>query len=186
MTFLLLYTTHPPIHYASNCFRIQSLQTLLTSNVRLCCALRTCSVMIMEDHSEDEEELIDTGGTDLAITKNKADWLYDQAGELIDEDQEQLTVELYRHLLSDKVHSIIQEVLEENRIQYKLQDFQLLTLHSLGSLRNVILVCPTGCGKMLCSYLGTLVLRKVFGKVKGVGLGNQPLSALIEEKLNLQ
>ena len=75
--------------------------------------------MIMEDHSEDEEELIDTGGTDLAITKNKADWLYDQAGELIDEDQEQLTVELYRHLLSDKVHSIIQEVLEENRIQYK-------------------------------------------------------------------
>ena len=36
---------------------------------------------------------------------------------------------------------------------------------------------------MLCSYLGTLVLRKVFGKVKGVGLGNQPLSALMEEKL---
>ena len=137
----------------------------------------------MEDHSEDEEELVDTGGTGLSITKNKADWLYDQAGELIDEDQEQLTVELYRHLLSDKVHSIIQEVLEENRIQYKLQDFQLLTLHSLGSLRNVILVCPTGCGKMLCSYLGTLVLRKVFGKVKGVGLGNQPLSALMEEKL---
>ena len=47
--------------------------------------------MIMEDHSEDEEELIDTGGTDLAITKNKADWLYDQAGELIDEDQKQFT-----------------------------------------------------------------------------------------------
>ena len=41
----------------------------------------------------------------------------------------------------------------------------------------------TGCGKMLCSYLGTLVLRKVFGKVKGVSLGNQPLSALMEEKL---
>ena len=68
--------------------------------------------MIMEDHSEDEEELIDTGGTDLAITKIKADWLYEQAGELIDEDQKQLTIELYRYLLSDKVHSsIIQEVL---------------------------------------------------------------------------
>ena len=36
---------------------------------------------------------------------------------------------------------------------------------------------------MLCSYMGTLVLRKVFRKVKGLGLGNQLLSALIEEKL---
>ena len=36
---------------------------------------------------------------------------------------------------------------------------------------------------MLCAYLGTLVLRKVFEKEKGVGVGNQPLSALMEEKL---
>ena len=42
---------------------------------------------------------------------------------------------------------------------------------------------PTGAGKMLCSYLATLVLRKVFDKSLGVGLGNQPLSALMEEKL---
>ena len=72
---------------------------------------RTKSGFHLQTRLPHEEELIDTGGTDLAITKNKADLLYDQAGELIDEDQKQLTVELYRHLLSDKVHSIIQEVL---------------------------------------------------------------------------
>ena len=92
-------------------------------------------------------------------------------------------MEKYKHLLSDKINIIIQEVLSENNIVFKLQDFQLLTLHCLGNLKNVVLICPTGCGKMLCSYLGTLVLRKVFGKAKGVGLGNQPLSALMEEKL---
>ena len=34
---------------------------------------------------------------------------------------------------------------------------------------------------MLCSYLGTLVLRKVSDKSTGDGLGNQPFSALMEE-----
>ena len=78
---------------------------------------------------------------------------------------------------------IIQEVLQENKVGFKLQDFQLLTLHCLGSLNNVVLVVPTGAGKMVCSYLGTLVMRKVFDKSTGVGLGNQPLSSLMEVKL---
>ena len=36
---------------------------------------------------------------------------------------------------------------------------------------------------MICAYLGILVLQKVFGIEKGVGLGIQPLSAIMEEKL---
>ena len=36
---------------------------------------------------------------------------------------------------------------------------------------------------MICAYLGILVLQKVFGIEKGVGLGMQPLSAIMEEKL---
>ena len=42
---------------------------------------------------------------------------------------------------------------------------------------------PTGSGKMLCATLAPLVLRKVFQKENGVGLGTMPLSALMEEKL---
>ena len=42
-------------------------------------------------------------------------------------------------------------VLLENPLPFELQDFQLLTLHSLGSLRNVILLAPTGRGKMICA-----------------------------------
>lgn len=132
---------------------------------------------------DSDEEGVDSCNIQLGITKEKADLLYDGAGELVDEDPEQLTLEKYEHLLCDEVHLVIKEVLSENQIRFKLQDFQMLTLHCLGSLKNVVLICPTGCGKMLCSYLGTLVLRKVFGKVKGVSLGNQPLSALMEEKL---
>ena len=93
----------------------------------------------MFDHSTEDEELLDTGKTVLGITEDKADWLFDEAGELTEEDPEQLTIQKYSHLLNDKVHMIIQEVLSENKIAFKLQDFQLLTLHCLGSLNNVIL-----------------------------------------------
>ena len=40
-----------------------------------------------------------------------------------------------------------------------------------------------GSGKMIIAYLAILVLEKVFKIEGGVGLGSQPLSALMEEKL---
>ena len=74
------------------------------------------------------------------ISEDKANWLLEQAGYLIPEDPEQITLSQYEHLLSDKVYNVIQEVLQENRVWFKLQDFQLVTLHCLGSLKNVVLV----------------------------------------------
>ena len=119
----------------------------------------------------------------FSITKIVAEELYNNAGKLIPENEVQIKLGDYQHLLSDPVHLIIQEVLSEHPLPYKLQDFQLLTLHVLGSKKNVILLAPTGSGKMICAYLGILVLQKVFGIEKGVGLGIQPLSAIMEEKL---
>ena len=49
---------------------------------------------------------------------------------------------------------------------------------------NVIILAPTVAGKMICTYLGVLALQKVFSIEKGVGLGMQPLSAIMEEKFN--
>ena len=40
-----------------------------------------------------------------------------------------------------------------------------------------------GSGKMILAYLSILVLEKVFQVENGVGLGSQPLSALMEEKI---
>ena len=103
-----------------------------------------------------DEDLEDNGK--LGISKEKADRLFQKAGDLIQEDAEQITLAKHENLLSDKVHLIIQEVLQETQVGFQLQDFQLLTLHCLGNLKNVILCVPTGCGKMICSYLGTFLL----------------------------
>ena len=133
--------------------------------------------------AEEVDLLFEKTGRQNGISADKAKLLLEQAGDLKEEDPEQITIRNHEHLLCDQVHIIIQEVLQENPVGFKLQDFQLLSLHCLGSLKNVVLLSPTGSGKMLCAYYGTLVLRKVFEKPKGVGLVNQPLSALMEEKL---
>ena len=124
-----------------------------------------------------------------SISKQDTVELYEGAGTLIPEDAEQITIEKYNHLLKDSVHLIILEVLDENPLPYKLQDFQLIVLHCLGSLKNVILTSPTGTGKMLCAYLGILVLQKVLKVPNGVGLVTQPLRLvkieLLERVLNM-
>ena len=76
------------------------------------------------------------------ISKQESEENYEKAGNLIPEDTEQITMETHQHLLSDSVHMIIQEVLEEHQLPYKLMDFQMITLHSLGNLQNVILLSP--------------------------------------------
>ena len=55
------------------------------------------------------------------ILEDKAIRLLEQAGDLIPEDPEQITISQYEHLLSDNV---IQEMLQENRVGFKLQDFR--------------------------------------------------------------
>ena len=111
----------------------------------------------------------------MSVTEKVANDLYEKAGTLVAEDPEEITIEKYNYLINDSVHLIIQEVLKEKPLPYQLQNFQLLTLHCLGSLKNVVLLAPCGSGKMICSYYGILVLQKVFGVKNGVGLATQPL-----------
>ena len=87
------------------------------------------------------------------MTQEFADSLYAEAGTLVPEDSEAITIDRYGYLLNDKIHNIIQEVLRENPLPFELQDFQKLTLHCLGSMKNVILISPTGTGKLICAFI---------------------------------
>ena len=80
----------------------------------------------------------------LAISKERAKALYDEAGESIEEDSSDITISKYEVLLNDRVALIIEQVLHENPLPFKMQDFQLISLHCIGSLKNVILISPTG------------------------------------------
>ena len=115
---------------------------------------------------------IDTTELHISVSKEESDVLYDTAGMLIKEDEHNITMRSHSYLLNDFVHSVIQEVLNEHPIPFKF-----------GSQKNVVLVSPTGSGKMIFTYLGSLVLQKIFGIENSVMLGTMPISALMEEKI---
>ena len=98
--------------------------------------------------------------------KLEADALYDRAGDLIQDEEDQISLDRYCYVLNDEV---IKKFLQENLLPFELQHFQLLALHALASKKNVILISPTGSGKMLVAQLGISVLQLVFGNKKGVG-----------------
>ena len=112
-----------------------------------------------------------------------AENLYEKAGDFVDEEESQISLTKYGFLLNDEVASILQQVLEENLLSFELEDFQKLAIHAIGSMQNVVLVSPCGSGKMIISLLAILVLQKVLKIPDGVGVGCQPLTSIMEEKL---
>ena len=120
----------------------------------------------------------------LSISKFEADKNLEIAGSLVDDPEDQISVARNESLLlNDNVHQMIMEVVEETKIPFKLADFQLISLHTLGNQKNLILISPTGSGKMLVVLLGTLLMRKVLRVKGGVSVGTQPLSIIMEDKL---
>ena len=104
--------------------------------------------MEYDSESDDETE------TGLMISERDAENNYQRAGTQVDEPPDEISIAKHETLLNDKAHLLIMEVLDEAHIGYKLADFQLLSLHVLGSKKHLILISPTGSGKMLGkSYL---------------------------------
>ena len=76
----------------------------------------------------------------MSRLRSYSDSLYEEAGEMMEEEENPITLSKYSHLLNDEVATIIKSVLDENPLPFPLQDFQKLALHALGSKNNVILV----------------------------------------------
>ena len=88
---------------------------------------------------QSDDESLDTVKIDLDISKERADWLFHEAGELVGEDEEQIKIERYEHLMSDKIHIIIQEVLNENNIVFKLQVKELMEMMGLREQNTIVM-----------------------------------------------
>ena len=75
---------------------------------------------------------------------NYCDDQYELAGELVEEECHEISRSRYSDILNDEVDTLLDQVLLEHPLPFDQQDFQILALHALGSLKNVILVSPTG------------------------------------------
>ena len=88
-------------------------------------------------------------GSGLCLSQDTADKLYSEAGEEVDEPDDEISMLGHEHLLNDPIHLLIMEVLDDVKIGFSLAPFQMRSLHVLGNKQNLILISPTGSGKML-------------------------------------
>jgi hypothetical protein len=93
---------------------------------------------------DDFEDVLESQLTSLAISSYAAQSNYEMAGRKVPEEEDQISIATYGHLLNDEVHNCLMEVLNDVQLPYKLSDFQLLSLHVLGSGKHLMLISPTG------------------------------------------
>ena len=100
--------------------------------------------------SQSEEEDVNSVNEDLLISADDANRNYLMSGAIVQEKSDEIDKVRYEYLMTnDKVDTRIKEVLRDVNLPFSLTDTQLLSLHVLGNKNNLILVSPTGSGKML-------------------------------------
>ena len=100
--------------------------------------------------SQSEEEDVNLVNEDLLISADDANRNYLMSGSIVQEKSDEIDKVRYEYLMTnDKVDTMIKEVLRDVHLPFSLTDTQLLSLHVLGNKNNLILVSPTGSGKML-------------------------------------
>ena len=117
----------------------------------------------IEGVSDGEE--VDRGKLD--ITEALANLNYEAAGVEVEEEADKISIGDNKKLINVGVDSILDEVVTELKMPYSPSDFQRISINALGQQKSVILVSPTGSGKMNVPLLATLVIRRKFNIHKG-------------------
>ena len=144
---------------------------------------------MIEADDESANDMVDNEeGTNvelkLGISKSQADKNYFAAGTEVEEEEDAIKLSDYCDLVDHEIDGYLEKIVNDLELPYKLRDFQRLAIHTICSLKNLILVSPTGSGKMDVPLLSALVLRERLGIKKGVAIITQPLTAIMHQKLN--
>ena len=140
------------------------------------------------EDSDQAEDTVEEGSREeiedmkLDISKEQAMANYLAAGTEVEEEKDRITVEGNAELIFDDVDRILNKIVEDLNLPYKPSPFQRVAINTLGMQNNLILVSPTGSGKMDVPFLSALVLREKLGNRKGMAIVTQPLSSIMNSK----
>ena len=120
----------------------------------------------------------------LGISNEQAIANLNAAGREVYEDPDRITVAGNLDLMDSKANDLLDSVVEKLQMPYAPAEFQRVVVNGLAKKKNIVLVSPTGSGKMNIPLLATHVLREVFNIPKGISIITQPLSSIMNEKIN--
>ena len=148
--------------------------------------LHTMEHTVIEDNEDGLPGVLDGSGEEglrLGISDALARDNYVAAGEEVEEERDSITLEDNSHYITEEIDSILDNIVQDLSLPYKLADFQRVAVNVLGSQKNLILVSPTGSGKMNVPLLSVLVLREKMKNKKGLAIVTQPLTSIMNEKM---
>ena len=138
---------------------------------------RSMQALALENESEsdsesytDEDTVQESYSDKLDITEQLAKANLLAAGMEVPEESDKISLAANKGLLDTDVNSCLDGIVNELSLPYELAEFQRVSINALAQLKNVILISPTGSGKMNVPLLATLVLRARSGNPKGIEL----------------
>ena len=120
---------------------------------------------------------------ELGISKKLAKFNYELAGTEVREEKDAISIDNFSHLLLPEVGEIIARITARLNLPYKHSDFQVLAVNVLCAMKHLILISPTGSGKMDVPFLTVLVLRELLNIPKGICIVTQPLTSIMVQKM---
>ena len=140
-----------------------------------------------EKETEADEEEKETEAMEelpkLGISREHARRNYINAGLEAPEKESSIRIEDFSDVMDASVEAVLEEVLEELSLPYRLAPFQRVGVVALGSGRHLVTVVGTGEGKMTIPLISALVARKIQAQPKGVVVITQPLTGLMMQQL---
>ena len=71
-------------------------------------------------------------------------------------------------MIDPEADMMLDEIVSRLKMPYTPADFQRVSVNALAKQKNVVLVSPTGSGKLNVPLLATLVLREQLKNSKGI------------------
>ena len=138
---------------------------------------------VADKHADGVIEDKETYEIKLGITEAQAKANYLAAGIEVVEEEDGISVAGNSDLINEEVEEILNRIVGELDLPYQPSDFQRVAINTLGMLKHLVLISPTGSGKMDVPLLASLVLRERLGISKGVTIITQPLTSIMNQKI---
>jgi len=120
----------------------------------------------------------------LSISEEEAAYNYDMAGKPVKEQASIIKRENFPQAFSPESKAAVASVLDELALGFQLSDFQDIAVNGLLNGIDLLVIVPTGMGKMMIIYLFALAQRKYEGCESSVVLVGLPLTSIMSDQLS--
>ena len=102
--------------------------------------------------SDSDTAIDDTVIDDTGVSQSEAKKNYEEAGILMPDEKDTISLDNHADMICPSCEAVLAKVVEDLSLPYDLSDFQKLSINILLQSKDLILLSPTGTGKV-CTFI---------------------------------